>query len=143
MSVKAAIIAHLLTDAGVTGLVSTRIFQMPADYGTARPYIAVSQLGGDEVLHATGDSGLTEDAGDIYCVGDNQEDAFVIADKLRIALPIRGTIGTGGDIVTARRLGLRRPVDDQTAPTKAGERGRFAARVAWHLWHQVTKRSLN
>lgn len=143
MSTKAAIVAHLLADANVSALVSTRVFQMPADYNTERPYIAISQHGGIEALHATGDSGLVRDDGDIFCVDDDQESAFVLAATARAALPIRATVGTGGDTITAKRVGLGRPVDDQTAPTDAGARGRFAARVSWSIWHTVTKRDLN
>lgn len=143
MSVKAAIVAHLLADANVTALVSTRVFQMPADFSTVRPYIAVSQLGGIEALHATGDSGIVRDVGDIYCVADDQETSFGVADVVRVALIIRGTIGTGGDTISAKRFGLGRPSDDHTSPTEAGARGRFAARMPWTAWHTVTKRSLN
>lgn len=143
MSVKAAIVAHLLADANVTALVSTRVVQMPADFNTDRPYIAVSQHGGIEALHATGDSGLARDDGDIYCVADDQETSFDVADVVRVALIIRGTIGTGGDTISAKRFGVGRPVDDHTAPTAAGARGRFAARMPWSTWHTVSKRSLN
>lgn len=142
MSTKAAMVEHLRADANVTALVGTNVYQMPAPSGTPVPYIAVSQLGGDEVLHATGDSGLAEETGDIFCVDDNQEDAFTVADTVRIALPIRGTIGAGGNTISARRLSLGRPVDDQTSPTKSGDRGRFAARIPWHVWLHVAERSL-
>lgn len=143
MSVKAAIVAHLLADANVSALVSTRVFQMPADYNTPRPYIAISQNGGIEALHATGDSGLARDDGDIFCVADDQGTSFDVADVVRTALIIRGTIGTGGDTITAKRVGLGRPSDDHTSPAEAGARGRFAARVPWTIWHAVTKRDLN
>lgn len=81
------LIAYLLATAGVTGLVSTRIWWgIRPQQEQGMPAIVLHRIGGAPAYHLSGDSGLTESRVQIDCWAETPDSAQAVRDAVRTAL---------------------------------------------------------
>lgn len=84
------IVAALKAAAGVTALVSTRIYPMQAEAGVAMPYVVVELLAAQPVNHLRGWSGSDANQVLVSVFASTYQDARAVSAAVRAALDAAG-----------------------------------------------------
>lgn len=110
MSVRAALRAYVLLDAGVTAQLGTRLYTDRAPQGTALPYAVMTETGAEDAHTLAGTIDLPESRIEIACWAATPEDAQAAASAVhaRVKNIVHTTIGTPGVRVHLSRRTDRR-----------------------------------
>lgn len=129
MSLQAAIIAELKDTAGVTALVSTRVYGSLAPSDSAFPRIMMQQAGGSSEHYLGAETDKARASMQIVCWGTTIDSAHAVAEQVRLAISgKRGTFGTGGNTIVVEsciREGRYQAAEDP----EAGEEVRRAVGI--------------
>lgn len=139
MSLLTAIYSHLVADADVIALTSTRIYMYEAPSSATTPYITFYQISGVPSHHLQAAAGITDQRVQIDCWDGGNEAATgveTLADKVRLAMDgFRGTMGT----VTVRMCHLEDEGSDFFPKVRSSrEGGIFRKRLDFRIWHTET-----
>ena len=146
MSFQSDLLVYLATKAGLTALVSTRIYPQLASTrafrvsqtGAAYPYIVIQQISGDHVRHMQGPSGLAKERYQFDCIAETQTVANQVAEQLRLALDgYRGDMGTGPTQVQGAFL-LDEGDTLDASPDQDKARA-YGVRQDYEIWHDEVK----
>ena len=129
------LIAYLKTIAGVTGLVSTRIYGMLIPQGATLPCVVITRISTPRTLTmdtsgATGD--LTSPRFQFDAWSETHANAFAISKAIRAAMNgATGSIGSGATTTT-----IRASLENQYAPTWEPEAELYRGRSEFIIWLQ-------
>jgi len=84
--IEAAVIAHLLADAGVEALVEDRVFPVSLPQGARLPSVVVARVDGAPLLADDGPSGLSNPRLQIDCWGSSYASAKALARAVTSSL---------------------------------------------------------
>lgn len=131
MTIDDAIYAYLSTYAGLTALISTRVYPDVMPQGAVLPVIVHQQISGIRV-HAMGnDPGLAYPQWQFTCWATTKLAAKTVAVQLRTALQnYSGTMGGAGGVVV-QRVYIDDEASGQDPPT-----GLFFVRQDYIIWHE-------
>lgn len=139
MSLKDALYEELKDNAGVSALVSTRVYSTVAPEGAALPFVVFQQLGGDHDHHMGGANGLTRREIQIAYYANKPKDAEAGGEAIRDA--IDGFHGTMGTVVTAnvRMSHLGSAIDTfEPAADSKHTKSVYGINQSWSFWHTDT-----
>lgn len=95
-TIEEALFAHLTANAGVTALVSTRVYPVQMPQNPTLPAIVYNRISGERVQHMQGSSGLASPRIQFDCFAKTYAVAKAVAEALRLA--IEGFSGTMGGV---------------------------------------------
>ena len=101
MSVGAAIYDRLSNYAGLSSLVSTRIYPVLAPQGAILPYVIYERISGTRIRALASDTDLASPRYQFTSFSDDYDEAYSVSEQVRAALQrYTGTVGSPGvDIV--------------------------------------------
>lgn len=92
-------VAYLKGYAGLTALVSTRIYPQPLPQGATLPAVTYKRISTPRVMSHSGASGLAMPRFQFDCWSEDVLEARQVANQVRIALTaFRGTMGGAGGV---------------------------------------------
>jgi len=134
-NVKSAIVEHLAADAGVSALVSSRIYNGVADPDAAYPYLLIETTSREQVEHQGGRSASRITTVGIECVATDSASADAIADAVETAMVLRETtIGTTTDVMTTNSQTVGR-TDVLLNPQDGSHKFLAMVRLGFDIWH--------
>ncbi len=86
MTIESALYDRLAAAAGLTALVSTRIYPLQAPQGETAPYVVWQRIGGRRIGHLAGASGVALATFQVACYATTFLAARAVADQVRYAL---------------------------------------------------------
>jgi hypothetical protein len=97
-TIEEAIYSHLIADAGVSALVSTRVYPLTIPQDIALPAIAYQRISGPRISAHDGPTGLARARIQVTCQASTYTAAKGLAMEVRQALDaFRGSVTTEGD----------------------------------------------
>lgn len=127
MSIEAALIAALKADAGVSALVSTRVFLAGARQGAAYPYITIQRVSTVGSAPLDGPSTLDWPQFQIDVWAVKATDALSAGEAVRTAIDGIHTAGSPAFTATFQ---------DQRGPAPDEESRNFRVSQDYLLWHE-------
>jgi len=132
VNIEEALYYHLSHTAGVTALVSTRIYPLVAPQDAARPYLVYQRISTPRVRSHSGPSGLAHPRFQITGVAASYSAARGLANAVRAALDgYSGAMGSAPGVQTAAF------VDNENDGYSDGIPA-YIFRLDVILWHQET-----
>lgn len=96
MNIEEALYAHLVADAGVAALISTRVYPLSIAQDVALPAIAYQRISGPRQRYHSGPSAMAEARIQITCQAAKYTQAKALAKAVRLAMD--GYSGTMGGV---------------------------------------------
>ncbi len=129
--------SKLTADAGVSALVSARVYPNQAPQGATFPYIAYHQASRVSVKTFSGPRKLNKYSMVLECWGQSYSSAKAVAGAVCDALDgLAATIGSGPSIAVLGTF-QQDEEDDFSEPVHGEERGPDVVRVQVDLWYRA------
>lgn len=138
MSLQAALYDELKNNAGVSAIVSTRIYPGVADDDASTPYITFTRISAERLHHMMATSGRARTTIQINSWDDNAKGAHELSDAIREGLDhFDGTLGSA-QTATVQLAKLENERDQYEAPIDGSEVGVHSVQQDWAFWHSET-----
>lgn len=135
MTIKEALIKHLLSRHEVANLVSDRVRPNKAKQGETLPYLVVRQIQSDPQYHAGGESGLTLSVLRLLCYGSTETAAANLSDVVR--QQVSGRPSGFVETMWIKSIMVSNISDASLPPTAGDEVGYPCVFLDLDIWHQV------
>ncbi len=132
MSMHAAIYTRLSTDAGVTALISTRIFPTKAPQNAQLPCIVQRRFGDFDSHVQSGACGLANSTHEFEILADSAASAISVAEAVRNSLDGLHTTVIGTTNVRSSRLTNE---TDSVILFQGSENERYQIEQDWEFWY--------
>lgn len=134
MGLIADIGTKLAATAGVTALVSTRIYaeQVPSTVTLSQAYIVYRVVGDEHPTHMSGATGLVDTQVEFACIASGSEAAEAISEALRAAIHAQRWTGS---TTTVKWGAITSTSSDGDPPTSGQNVGRYVRLVTYRFWH--------
>lgn len=128
--------AHLVADAGVLTLVSTRVRTTQADEADALPYILLFLINDASSYSMAGEVGLARCRLQVDCIGATPLSSLNVSEAVRAALSgFRGSMGT---VAVRRCHRIDRSGPELYGPDDATQRGKYRVRMDFEIDYRET-----
>ena len=132
MTIEEALYTHLSGNAGLSALVSNRIYPMIMPQDVALPAVTYQKISGERMHTLQTDPGVASPRFQFNCWGSSYSSAKAVAVKVKDALKdFTGTLGGAGGVTVLRVVGPEDELDDYDAETET-----FRTILDFFIWHQ-------
>lgn len=129
MSLHSALYSHLSGVAGVTSLVSTRIYPNVAPQGAALPYVVQQRVSRRQFPNLAGSSGMVRQRHQIDVFSNTQDATEAIVEALRAALDGWRNTTMGTEALNVLSITLEDVRDSFEPPSDASDTGVHRASI--------------